>query len=84
MSGELAATRSVVAVEQMRQQVTAATQFSGDISGRHVTCPACGEPAGDMKFCGGCGTPLSLRRCANEHVLGPGMRFCGECGQPAV
>ena len=52
MAGELAAERSRVAYEQMREQVTAAAQFSGNIAARHVSCPACGTPAGDMKFCG--------------------------------
>lgn len=82
-AGELAATRSVRSLEQMREQVYATTQFSGNITAHHVTCPTCGDPAGDMKFCSACGTDLSLRQCRNGHVLGPGMRFCGECGMTA-
>lgn len=84
MAGELAATRSAAAVEQMREQVMNTTQFSDDIAARHVSCPGCGAPAGDMKFCGECGTPLGLKRCPNGHTLGPGMNFCGECGMRAA
>ena len=83
MAGELAATRSLTSIDQMRTQVMDTTQFSGGIAARHVSCPECGEPAGDMKFCGACGTNLSLKRCPNGHMLGPGMTFCGECGMRA-
>jgi hypothetical protein len=79
---ELAASKSDVALQQMREKVAQSQQFSSDISGKHTTCPACGAPTGDMKFCGACGARLSLRRCANGHEVGPDMRFCGECGSP--
>ena len=82
MGGELAAAKSDVALQQMREQVAASKQFSGNISGKHTTCPKCGAPTGDMKFCGACGTPVGLRTCPNGHEVGPGLRFCGECGVP--
>jgi hypothetical protein len=82
MGGELAAAKVDVALQQMREKVQASTQFSGDISGKHTTCPKCGAPTGDMKFCGTCGTPLGLRKCSNGHEVGPGLRFCGDCGVP--
>lgn len=83
MGGELAAAKTEAALLQMRERVYASEQFSGDISGRHTTCPACGAPTGDMKFCGECGVSVALRRCANGHEVGPGLRFCGTCGEPA-
>ncbi|NTV64189.1 MAG: zinc ribbon domain-containing protein [Oscillochloris sp.] len=79
---ELAAAKSDRALQEMREKVTSSTQFSGDISAKQTTCPACGAPAGDMKFCGSCGARLGLRRCPNGHEVGGGMRFCGECGSP--
>ena len=84
MAGELAVTRTQAAIEQMREKVYASAQFSGDISAKSVRCPACGAPAGDMKFCGECGTSLALRRCANGHDVANGMKFCGECGGKVV
>jgi membrane protease subunit (stomatin/prohibitin family) len=80
MGGELAATRAEAALQQMREQVYTSQQFSGNISGKHTTCPNCGEPTGDMKFCGHCGASVALRRCTNGHEVGAGMRFCGDCG----
>jgi len=44
-------------------------------------CPSCGfdNPEG-MRFCGACGSPLTLRcpRCKSENP--PGFSFCGQCG----
>ncbi|MEI8305914.1 MAG: zinc ribbon domain-containing protein [Chloroflexales bacterium] len=77
---EMAASKADVALQQMREKVSASTQFSSDISGKRTICPACGAPTGDMKFCGSCGARLGLRRCSNGHEVGQGMRFCGECG----
>jgi hypothetical protein len=80
LGGELAATKAEVALQQMREQVVASRQFSGNISGKHTTCPTCGTPTGDMKFCGSCGTAVGLRLCPEGHEVGAGLRFCGECG----
>lgn len=80
MGGELAAAKSDAAIQQMREKVYSSAQFSGDIAGKPTTCPNCGTPTGDMKFCSNCGNPLKLNRCPNGHEVGAGMRFCGECG----
>jgi hypothetical protein len=82
MGSELAAARSDAALQQMREQVMASKQFSGDIAAKPTTCPECGTPTGDAKFCGECGASLALRRCPNGHTVPNGMRFCGECGSP--
>ncbi|MGH2818927.1 MAG: adenylate/guanylate cyclase domain-containing protein [Actinomycetota bacterium] len=48
-----------------------------------MRCPECGfeNPEG-FKFCGSCGTELTLS-CPNCGAPAqPGFRFCGECGHP--
>src|SRR5437763_16969817 len=46
-----------------------------------VTCLACGQPNPPGKrFCGDCGTPLSLACPACGANNPPGKRFCGDCG----
>ncbi|MGA7271889.1 MAG: adenylate/guanylate cyclase domain-containing protein, partial [Acidimicrobiia bacterium] len=44
-------------------------------------CPSCGSevPEG-QKFCGQCGTALSVACPACGTLAQPGQRFCGECG----
>src|SRR5262249_9503122 len=44
-------------------------------------CPQCGhENAVEMKFCGECGTRLTVlcRECGTRNA--PAQKFCGECG----
>jgi class 3 adenylate cyclase/tetratricopeptide (TPR) repeat protein len=46
-----------------------------------MRCPQCGhENAADMKFCGECGTRLTVlcRECGARNA--PAQKFCGECG----
>src|SRR5918911_4139833 len=48
-----------------------------------MTCPHCGaENPPTVKFCGQCGTSLSLScpRCGVANP--PGFKFCGQCGTP--
>ena len=50
-----------------------------------MICPECGEEIADgMKFCGMCGTPVSLTKkrisCGTE--MPARMKFCPECGVP--
>src|SRR5436190_9664833 len=47
-----------------------------------MICPQCGsENRAGARFCGVCGSPLSLT-CPNGHPVPPGFRFCDECGAP--
>src|ERR671919_2348168 len=48
-----------------------------------MQCPQCGfENPDGFKFCGSCGTELSVS-CPNCGApVPPGFRFCGECGHP--
>jgi adenylate cyclase len=48
-----------------------------------MRCPECGfENPDGFKFCGSCGTELSVS-CPNCGAPAPsGFRFCGECGHP--
>src|SRR6516165_3855187 len=46
-----------------------------------MRCPECGhENAAEMKFCGECGTRLTVlcRECGTRNA--PTQKFCGECG----
>jgi class 3 adenylate cyclase len=46
-----------------------------------VRCPECGhENAAEMRFCGECGTRLTVlcRECGARNA--PAQKFCGECG----
>jgi class 3 adenylate cyclase/tetratricopeptide (TPR) repeat protein len=49
--------------------------------GRLMRCPECGhENAAEMKFCGECGTRLTVlcRECGARNA--PSQKFCGDCG----
>ena len=47
-----------------------------------TSCPRCGRSlSGDARFCGGCGSPVEVRRCPScAHPLSPDARFCSGCG----
>ena len=81
LAAEMEAERSSVEVSQMRDAVRATTVFSGDTSARSTECPSCGKPVGSEKFCGNCGTPLSVAKCSKCGAeLAADTRFCGNCG----
>src|ERR1700677_2850469 len=48
-----------------------------------MMCPRCSaeSPAG-QKFCGECGTALTLACPSCGTASPPGQKFCGECGTP--
>jgi hypothetical protein len=47
-----------------------------------MKCPRCGAVA-NGKFCGACGAPLGVARCAScQSPLIPDARFCTQCGSP--
>jgi hypothetical protein len=81
LSVELAAARSQVQVQQMKQQVAQTQVFSGDVSGRQALCPRCGALAGSGKFCNSCGSPIGAQACPQCGAQNnPGVKFCGGCG----
>jgi class 3 adenylate cyclase/tetratricopeptide (TPR) repeat protein len=46
-----------------------------------VICPSCNsENEGGRKFCGECGSPLTVACPSCGTANAPGMKFCGECG----
>jgi class 3 adenylate cyclase/tetratricopeptide (TPR) repeat protein len=50
-----------------------------------MNCPACGTPnETGRKFCGECGTALSVACSSCGAANAPGTKFCGECGTQLV
>ncbi len=84
LASEMEAERAAVQLGQMRQQMDATTQFTGDLATRTTVCTNCGKPVGSEKFCSNCGTPVGLAKCKNcGNDIASGQRFCGNCGTPA-
>ena len=81
LAAEMEAERSSVEMGQMRDAMRNQTVFSGDVSSRSTECPNCNKPVGSEKFCGNCGTPLGVNKCAKCGAeLAADTRFCGNCG----
>jgi hypothetical protein len=84
LASEMEAARSQAQISQMQEQMSASTQFTGDLTTRTTVCTNCGKPVGSEKFCSNCGTPVGLGKCRNcGGDLAPGTKFCGNCGTPA-
>src|ERR1043166_5115317 len=50
-----------------------------------MKCPRCQhDNPSSMKFCGECGTRLTIRCGACGASNAPAQKFCGECGVPLV
>ncbi len=78
---EVTAARAQRMKDQIQEKAQQSSVFHGEIERRTTTCPACGKPAGEGKFCNNCGAPLGMAvcpKCGNKVALG--TRFCGECG----
>ncbi len=59
----------------------AATVWKGNIESKVTTCPTCGKPAGNGKFCNNCGASMAMNTCPNCGAQNsPNVRFCGQCG----
>jgi len=84
------APREGVAVEAARARKMAADieakaqetpVFKGKVEKRQISCPKCGKPAGEGKFCVNCGAPVALLVCPKcKAESQAGTSFCGECG----
>ena len=58
-----------------------ATVWKGNIESKTTTCPVCGKPAGNSKFCTNCGASMERVTCPNCGAkIAHGIKFCGECG----
>lgn len=78
---EVAAAKATMAKEQIWKKASETEVFTGEITSKQTTCPACGKPAGTGKFCNNCGAPLSLVKCPKCGAEAQaGTRFCGNCG----
>lgn len=60
-----------------------ATVWQGKIESKTTTCPTCGKPAGNGKFCNSCGASLAMGVCSRCGAINAlGVRFCNNCGNP--
>jgi hypothetical protein len=58
-----------------------ATVWKGQIESKTTTCPVCGKPAGNGKFCNNCGASMELKvcsRCGAKNAQT--VKFCNNCG----
>jgi hypothetical protein len=84
LAGEMAAVKSEVELQQMREAVEKEQVFSGDTSNKATVCPSCSRPVGSERFCSNCGTQLAMPKCTQcGNDLPAGSRFCGNCGAKA-
>ena len=68
-------------VREIDEIVETTNVFKGRIESKTITCPNCGKPSGEGKFCNNCGANLSLNKCPNcGSKVAAGVKFCGECG----
>ena len=78
---KIAAARAKKMVQDIEDKAANTQVFYGDIESKQTSCPRCGKPAGEGKFCNNCGAPLGLIKCPRCGAGSPsGTRFCGECG----
>ena len=67
--------------EEVREKASAANVFHGEIGARQITCPNCGKPVTQGKFCNNCGASVGLVVCGNCGAENQqGVKFCSECG----
>lgn len=65
----------------LAEAAASATVWTGKLESQTITCPSCGKPAGNGKFCTECGADLSMKKCKKcGAMLAKGTKFCGECG----
>lgn len=77
----VAKARSERLVEEVREKASTANVFHGNIDSRQITCPKCGKPVAQGKFCNNCGAAVGLAICSNCGAENQqGTKFCSECG----
>ncbi|OGF49991.1 MAG: hypothetical protein A2231_03515 [Candidatus Firestonebacteria bacterium RIFOXYA2_FULL_40_8] len=79
---EVAAAKAKKKVKDIQDAAENTKVFTGKIESKQTTCPDCGKPAGEGKFCNNCGAKLEMAKCPKCGAKNAaGMRFCGECGE---
>lgn len=77
----VAKARSERLAEEVREKASTANVFHGNIDSRQITCPVCGKPVAQGKFCNNCGASVSLAVCSKCGAQNQqGVKFCSECG----
>lgn len=78
---EVAAARAQTMMKDIQSKAQETKVFKGEIESKQTTCPKCGKPAGEGKFCNSCGASFSMVKCSKCGAKSPaGTKFCGECG----
>ncbi len=77
----IAKARSDRIMDEIDEQASAGSFFTGQIESKTLICPVCHKPSGEGKFCNNCGANLSMNKCPNCGAqVAKGVKFCGECG----
>ena len=80
-ASSVAAARAKKRAKDIEDKAGATSVFTGVIEGKQTTCPKCGKPAGQGKFCNNCGVKLDLTKCKKCGAKNlAGTKFCSECG----
>jgi hypothetical protein len=78
---EVASARAKKRAADIEEKASMTKVFTGELEAKQTTCPKCGKPAGEGKFCNNCGAQLGMAKCPKCGAKNPaGTRFCGECG----
>lgn len=68
-------------VRQIEEEAEKANVFDEKIESKTTTCPECGKPSGEGKFCSNCSANLSMNICSQcGNQVARGVKFCGNCG----
>lgn len=81
MNVEVVHAKAQKMVQDIQEKAANTVVFDGRIESKQITCPECGKPSGQGKFCNNCGASLTQKKCPKCGATSPiGTRFCGECG----
>lgn len=82
---EVAAARAQAMMKDIQDKAGQTRVFTGEIESKQTTCPKCGKPVGEGKFCNNCGEKLDLVKCSKCGAKNSvGTKFCGECGTKLI
>ena len=84
LEGEIAHAKRQAAIEQVHEEARKIKHVTREQvqKKQKISCPECGQPAGNGKFCQSCGASLVAKlKCPGcQTEIEKGARFCPECG----